>query len=68
MRNHSRVDECIERLCQKGCSQVWGDIDALERGDSLPETDGLSGVERRRVLAELKTVMAVYKGRCSISS
>lgn len=64
MRNINRIDECVETLCQKGCSQVWGDIDVLEKGGSLPETDGLSERERHRVLKELKTVMAVYKGRC----
>ena len=67
MRSHSRVDECIEKLCQKGCSQVWGDIDSLENGDPLPEADGLSTRERLRVLSELKSVMAVYKGRCNIT-
>lgn len=67
MRSHNRVDECIEKLCQKGCSQVWGDIDTLENGDSLAETDGLSKRERLRVLRELKTVMAVYRGRCNIA-
>ena len=66
MRSHSRVDECVEKLCQKGCSRVWSDIDTLEGGDSLPETDGLSEVERRQVLIELKTVMAVYRDRCSV--
>jgi len=66
MRNHTRIDECIEKLCQKGCSEVWGDIDVLENGGSLPETQGLDASERRRVLAELKTVMAVYEGRCKL--
>lgn len=66
MRKHTRIDECIEKLCQKGCSQVWGDIDTLENGGSLPETQNLDASERRRVLSELKTVMAVYQGRCKL--
>jgi hypothetical protein len=66
MRNQSRVDKCVEKLCQKGCSQVWGDIDTLENGGILPETDGMSSGERRRVLSELRSVMSVYAGRCRI--
>ncbi|RMG34186.1 MAG: hypothetical protein D6720_09950 [Gammaproteobacteria bacterium] len=66
MRSSRRIDDCIERLCQKGCAQVWGDIDALERGESLPETEGLSDGERQRVLRELKAVMRVYKDRCRL--
>jgi len=66
MRHHTRIDECVEKLCQKGCSQVWGDIDTLENGGSLPETEGLSAGERTHVLKELKHVMAVYEGRCKL--
>ncbi len=66
MRNARRIDDCVEELCQKGCAQVWGDIDALERGEPLPETEGLSDGERRLVLHELKAVMGVYKDRCRL--
>lgn len=66
MRKYTRIDECVEKLCQKGCSQVWGDIDTLENGESLPETQDLNPSERGRVLSELKTVMAVYQGRCKL--
>ena len=66
MRNARRIDDCVEQLCQKGCAQVWGDIDALEQGKVLPETEDLSDGERRSVLDELKAVMKVYKDRCSL--
>lgn len=66
MRNSRRIDDCVEQLCQKGCAQVWGDIDALEQGKVLPETEDLSDGERRSVLDELKAVMKVYKDRCSL--
>lgn len=62
-----RVDSCVEVLCQKGCSKVWGDIEALEAGQLLPETTGLSDSEIQAVLRELKSVMAVYKGTCSVA-
>lgn len=66
MRNSRRIDHCVEQLCQKGCARVWGDIEALERGEGLPETVGLSDGERQVVLRELKSVMGVYKDRCRI--
>lgn len=63
--NHDRVENCVEKLCHKGCRAVWSDIDALESGDSLPETKGLSRVEIKAVIQELKAVMAVYEGTCA---
>jgi hypothetical protein len=66
MHKTPAVEHCIEALCQKGCRQVWREIDALERGLPLPETKGLSTQEKKAVLAELKTIMAVYGARCSV--
>ncbi len=62
-----RVEHSIELLCQKGCRAVWKDIETLERGDSLPETRGLSDAEVRVVVDELKAIMAVYEGTCSVN-
>ena len=62
--DHRLVEQCVERLCQKGCRAVWSDIDVLESGQSLPETRGLSRLEIREVVRELKQVMAVYEGTC----
>jgi hypothetical protein len=58
------IDDCIEKLCQKGCKAVRDDILALEQGRSLAETEGLSAEQRGRVLAELKSIMAVYGDTC----
>jgi hypothetical protein len=60
-----RLEARLETLCEKGCRHVWGDIDALERGEELPETRDLNSEERRWLLRELKQVMAVYAGRCA---
>lgn len=60
-----RLESRLEALCEKGCRRVWQDIDALERGEDLPETRGLSVAECRALLRELKQVMAVYANRCS---
>ena len=66
MYTSSPVEHAIEVLCHKGCRQVWREIVALERGEVLPETEGLSAKEQRLVLQELKSIMAVYGDRCSI--
>jgi len=65
MHHSPAVEQCIEALCHQGCRQVWGYIAVLEKGDSLPETEGLSREETAIVLAELKNIMAVYGDRCS---
>ncbi len=54
----------MERVCRKGCKAVWSDIDSLDSGASIPEVSGLSESEVRAVARELKSVMAVYEGRC----
>ena len=61
-----RLEDRLEALCEKGCRQVWQAIEALERGDDLPETRGLSAEERRLLLIELEQVMAVYADRCTL--
>ncbi len=66
MQKSKAIDACIEAICQKGCRQVWGEIEALENGREVPEADGLSREDKAFVLSELKTIMAVYNGRCSI--
>lgn len=59
-----RVDLVLESLCGEGCKAVWGVIASLESGEALPQTDGLSAEELDELLAELKSVMAVYAGTC----
>jgi len=63
--NHRRVEQCVEKLCRKGCRAVWSDIDALESGEFLPEIEGLSAAEVDAVIAELKSIMSVYQGNCA---
>jgi len=67
MLMQNRVDSCVEALCQKGCRNVWGDIEALESGTQLPEAEGLTEDEIKAVVVELKAVMSVYKGTCSVA-
>lgn len=62
--NQQKIDLLLESLCGEGCKAVWGVIENLESGTALPQTDGLSESELDTLLAELKSVMAVYAGTC----
>lgn len=62
--NQQKIDLLLESLCGEGCKAVWGIIENLETGAALPQTDGLSDAELDALLAELKSVMAVYAGTC----
>lgn len=61
------VEQCVETLCEKGCQSVRQDIQKLEAGETLPETDHLSRDELGRVVEELKAIMAVYGDSCRVS-
>ena len=69
MRADSKqLSECLEALCQCGCDAVLATIAAMESGQTIPQTEQLNEEERAIVLAELKSIMAVYDGKsCSIS-
>lgn len=60
----ARIEAIMESLCGDGCKEVWAVISRLESGQTLPQTEGLSVQERDELLAELKSVMAVYAGTC----
>jgi len=60
----TRVDDCVEQICEKGCRRVGEDIRALERGRVPPEARHLDAEERACVLLELKAIMAVYGAAC----
>jgi hypothetical protein len=63
MRN-KQIDECIERLCQKGCRSVRDDIRLIEQGETIPELSVLDDLARQAVLKELRSIMAVYGDSC----
>jgi hypothetical protein len=66
MHHSKQVEHSIELLCHKGCQSVWGVIDALEQGEELEETRGLTADEVVEVVTELKQIMAVYEGSCKL--
>ena len=58
----SKVNQCVEALCQCGCEVVRATIDSMELGLSPVQTQGLEKDEIASVLCELKSIMAVYDG------
>lgn len=60
MSENDGITRCVESLCELGCDSVRRTIAALEAGESVMQVDGLDAEQRRRVLAELKAIMAVY--------
>lgn len=63
MDHSDKVQQCIETLCIGGCDAVRTVIRNLEQGLQVPQADGLEPDERAAVLAELKSIMAVYDRR-----
>ena len=61
-----KLQQCVEALCGEGCKAVYRHIEQLESGGSLPQTEFLSYEEQQEVLAELKSIMAVYGSNCRI--
>ena len=60
------LESRLEAICERGCRQVWGVITMLEEGGDVAETEDLDAAGRAWLLAELKTVMAVYGERCRV--
>jgi len=68
MSVHSGIDpelqQIIDALCNDGCKAVSRYIVEIERGDYPASMQLLTDAEKEIVLAELKSIMAVYD-RCS---
>lgn len=58
------IDDVVEQICAQGCRVVTRKMSILAAGKGLPETAGLTGHERQRVLRELEAIMRVYDGPC----
>ncbi|GAB4300091.1 MAG: hypothetical protein Kow0096_19890 [Thiohalomonadaceae bacterium] len=60
MSDKDGISQCVETLCELGCDSVRRTIAALEADEPVAQVAGLDAEQRRRVLAELKAIMAVY--------
>lgn len=58
-----QITQCVELLCESGCSEVRSTITRLETDQMVSQVEGLNAEERRQVLDELKSIMAVYDRR-----
>jgi hypothetical protein len=63
-----KVDFAIEAVCQRGCQYVLDTIARLDRGEIPPGLAELSLSDRQALLAELKSIMAVYGNVCTVIS
>ncbi|MGB1108943.1 MAG: hypothetical protein ACPG4N_01225 [Gammaproteobacteria bacterium] len=64
--SNSRIEICVEAICEKGCRAVGRIIQQLEAGETFMEVEDLNAMERYIVLRELQDVMAVYGGCCEV--
>ena len=55
-----QLQKIVENLCSEGCIAVKEYIAALDKGDVLVQTQDLKAEDVAKVLAELKSIMAVY--------
>ena len=60
----TRVDTCVEALCQHGCRKVTEYISLLKAGTVFEDVATLSPAERHAVLEELESIMSAYNGPC----
>lgn len=60
----TRVDLCVEALCQDGCRQVTEYISLLKSGEVFRAVATLTTAERQAVLEELELIMSAYNGPC----
>jgi len=60
----TRVELCVEALCQDGCRKVTEYIDLLKSGAVFNDVAMLNTAERQAVLEELESIMSVYTGPC----
>ena len=58
----SKLERCVETLCQHGCDSVSAYIEALRAGQVFAEVADLNVAERQMVLDELVSIMAPYEG------
>ncbi|MGF1642003.1 MAG: hypothetical protein ACFCUJ_00055 [Thiotrichales bacterium] len=62
----ARLDVYVERICGLGCAAVYRVIAEMEREvtpRAIGDLPALAVEDRQRVLAELKSIMAVYDAR-----
>lgn len=60
MSEFKTSSECIELICEQGCTVVREVIVGLEKNNQIKELNHLNNDELQQVLVELKVVMSIY--------
>lgn len=60
MTHSKHVNDCIESICEQGCTAVRDVIVALEEKQDVEQVSQLPENEIKTVLTELKKIMSVY--------
>ncbi|MDP1681154.1 MAG: hypothetical protein Q8L39_05200 [Burkholderiales bacterium] len=55
-----KIEHAVTLICDQGCVRIRVLIQTLETGSAIQETTELNEAERQAVLAELKSIMAIY--------
>ena len=58
--NQQKIQDTVAQICDLGCARIRQLIGSMESGAAIRETTGLNEAEHQAVLAELKSVMAIY--------
>jgi hypothetical protein len=61
MSDADKVEACVDRVCELGCTFVSQLIGELRAGRHHPIYAGLDGEERQALLRELASIMTVYQ-------
>lgn len=56
----AHLESIIDSICRQGCQQVRQFIKQLRQGHVDERTESLNNRERKLVLTELESIMAVY--------
>ena len=60
MSESMSCSQCIDQICEQGCTVVREVINKLEHHQLVNELEHLESAEKDTVLKELKAVMSVY--------
>jgi hypothetical protein len=58
--NQQKIEQAVTLICDQGCVRIRVLIQLLDTGEAIQETIELNEAERQAVLAELKSIMAIY--------
>lgn len=58
--NQQKIENVVSLVCDQGCRRIRALIPVLETGVAIEETRELDVAESQAVLAELKSIMAIY--------